>query len=403
MALESKRPHFFLMLTEFSKRIRLPIESTLIAFCALSLTCDAGASTPNIVFILADDLAWSDLGCYGHTYHETPNLDRQAEQGMRFTQAYAPTPICSASRAAILTGKSPARLNFEFVTKDSPDVPDLKQPLTPPPYTLDLPLKEMTMAEVLAPAGYTTGFFGKWHVSQHHGGYLGWWPTHGPLHRGFSELSSDFGSHPYAYKSNPGLKDSTVEEGQYPQDTLTDQALRFIRSHRHERFFLYLSHYYVHDPIHTRCQWLVEKYRAKLPPGSTTVRADYAAMVETLDHEIGRVLDEIDVLNLADNTLIVCMSDNGGHPDYTTNAPLRGSKRNLYEGGIRVPFIVRWPDHSPAGSICDTPVHGCDLFPTFVELAGAKADNVAGLSLAPLLLDPVNPLPDLTLLWLLPY
>ena len=168
---------------------------------------EAGESSqPNIVFILADDLSWSDLRCYGNSIHDTPNLDRLAHEGIRFTQAYAPAPICSASRAAILTGKTPARLNFEFVTKNEPggQTPDV--PLQSPPFTLDLPLAEVTLGEALARGGYNTGFFGKWHLNRHYRGYLGWSPTHSPLQQGFAEGHSDFGSHPYAYRSDKALR-----------------------------------------------------------------------------------------------------------------------------------------------------------------------------------------------------
>ena len=379
------------------------MKSVFFILSLIALVSPAGATPPNIVFILADDLAWSDLGCYGHPYHHTPNLDRLAEQGMRFTQAYAPAPICSASRAAILTGKTPARLNFEFVTKDKPGRQNLKQPLEAPPYTLNLPLKESTLAEVLTPAGYATGFFGKWHVSQHHNGYLGWSPTHGPMQQGFAEGTSEFGSHPYGYKAHLELKTTPVADGTFPEDALTAAALGYLKKHRDERFFLYLSQYFVHDPVHSRCQWLIEKYRAKLPPGSLDIRASYAAMVESLDHLVGRVLDELNALKLADDTLVVFMSDNGGHPNYTANAPLRGSKWNLYEGGIRVPFIVRWPGHTPAGTVCDEPVHGCDLLPTFAELASAQTGAVDGISIGPLLSDPAQKLPERPLLWHFPY
>lgn len=353
----------------------------------LAVSSLSHAAPPNVVFILADDLGWSDLACYGHPYHETPHLDLLASQGMRFTQAYAPAPICSASRAAILTGKTPARLGFEFVTKDKAG----KQPiegtaLQAPPFNLNLPLEEVTMGEVLASAGYATGFFGKWHVSQHHGGYLGWSPTHGPLQQGFAEGSGDFGSHPYAYKADRKLKDQVAGAGVFPPDALTEKAVRFLDSHREERFFLYLSHYFVHDPIHSRCEWLIEKYRALLPDGALPVRADYAAMVETLDHEVGRVLEALDRLGLADDTLLVFMADNGGHPNYTTNAPLRGSKWNLYEGGIRVPFMVRWHGRVAAGVTSDAVVHGCDLLPTFAEVAEAEppSADLDGVSLVSL-------------------
>ena len=356
--------------------------------CFLTFTSLCSAVSPNIVFILADDLSWSDLACYGHPYHETPNLDRLASTGMRFTQAYAPAPICSASRAAILTGRSPARLGFEFVTKDKSGTQPIKGTLLKaPPFTLNLPLAEVTLAEVLAPAGYRTGFFGKWHVSQHHEGYLGWSPSHGPLQQGFSEGDGDFGSHPYAYRAHPELKAEAVVAGSFPRDTLTEKAISYLRSHRKERFFLYLSHYYVHDPIHSRCEWLIEKYRSRLPDGALPIRASYAAMVETLDHQVGRVLDELDALHLADDTLLVFMADNGGHPNYTTNAPLRGSKWNLYEGGIRIPFIVRWPGRVAAGSVNRTVVHGCDLLPTFADVAKAElpGGELDGVSLVPLL------------------
>jgi arylsulfatase A len=388
-----------------TKRHRLfaCVVAALLLVPLTKLLATASPQKPNIVFILADDLSWSDLGCYGHPYHQTPNLDRLAREGMRFTQAYAPAPICSASRAAILTGKTPARLNFEFVTKDKAGGQNLKQPLEAPPYTLDLPLKEKTLAELLNPAGYVTGFYGKWHVSQHHEGYLGWSPTHGPKQQGFAEGSGDFGAHPYQYRLQPELRDQPLPANTYPEDALTDAALAYLQRHRDERFFLYLSHYFVHDPIHSRASWLIEKYRTKLPPDSLPIRVSYGAMVETLDHLVGRVLDELDRLKLTDKTLLVFMSDNGGHPNYTSNAPLRGSKWNLYKGGIRIPFIVRWPGHTKAGSTCDQPVHGCDLFPTFAEVAAAKPGAVDGTSIVPLLKDASQTLPERPLIWHFPY
>lgn len=356
--------------------------------CLLS-TGPAIARQPNIVFILADDLSWSDLGCYGNTIHDTPNLDRLASEGIRFTQGYAPAPICSASRAAILTGKFPARLNFEFVTKDNPGRQRLDVPLQSPPFTLNLPLEEITMGEALAAAGYTTGFFGKWHVNQHYQGYLGWSPTHSPLQQGFAHGSSNFGSHPYAYREHHELKNQVVPDGTFAKDTLIDNAIEFIEEQREEPYFLYLSQYFVHDPVHSRCQWLIDKYRDRLPEHAAEVRASYAAMVETLDHLVGRVLDAIERSGEEDNTLVVFMSDNGGHPNYTSNAPLRGSKWNLYEGGIRVPMIARWPEVLAPGVRDDIAVHGCDLLPTFCEVAGADtpSPDCDGVSLLSVLKD----------------
>ena len=364
------------------------------------------SSQPNIVFILADDLSWSDLRCYGNSIHDTPNLDRLAREGVRFTQAYAPAPICSASRAAILTGKTPARLNFEFVTKNEPGGQTLDVPLQSPPFTLDLPLAEVTLGEALARGGYHTGFFGKWHLNRHHRGYLGWSPTHSPLQQGFAEGHSDFGSHPYAYRVDKALKTQPVADGEYPNDTLIDRAVDFIGRQREERFFLYLSQYFVHDPVHSRCEWLIRKYRDRLPADALEIRASYGAMVETLDHLVGRVLTTLDETGLTENTLVVLMSDNGGHPNYTTNAPLRGSKWNLYEGGIRVPLLARWPGRTPAGAECRIPVHGCDLLPTFCAASNAElpATGLDGISLLPLLKDPTAKLERTQpLAWHFPY
>lgn len=359
----------------------------LVSFACVVPSAVAAAEPPNIVFILADDLAWSDLGCYGNTVHETPNIDRLAEDGVRFTQAYAPAPICSASRAAILTGKTPARLNFEFVTKADPGRQQLDVPLQSPPFTLNLPLSEVTLGEALAEAGYATGFFGKWHVSRHHQGYLGWSPTHGPLQQGFVEGDGDFGSHPYAYRADRSLRDRPVAEREFPDDTLVAKAVDFVERHKGDRFFLYLSQYFVHDPVHSRCGWLIDKYRHRLPAGSRKVQASYAAMVETLDALVGRLLDTLERAGLAENTLVVLMSDNGGHPNYTSNAPLRGSKWNLYEGGIRIPLIARWPGRVEAGRECDAVVHGCDLFATFCDIAGTAPETAKrdGVSLVPVL------------------
>jgi len=347
-----------------------------------------GAEAPNILLILVDDLGWSDTGCYGNPQHQTPSIDRLAQEGMRFTAAYAAAPICSASRAALLTGRTPARLGFEFVTKPRNVHPPEGHALMPPPYTIDLPLEETTLAELLGPAGFYTGYYGKWHVSEHYKRYLGWSPTHGPLKQGYKEGDREFGCHPYSYYyDRKTRKKITFPDNTYAPDALTDKTIDFLRKNKDRRFFLQLSHYYVHDPVHTRMPWLFEKYRQTLPEGAAEVRAVYAAMVDTLDHLVGRVLDELETLGLAGNTLVVFMSDNGGHPAYAGNGPLRGSKWNLYEGGIRVPLIMRWPGVVKAGSICDEPVTGCDLFPTFREIAVTADDGVErdGRSLVPLL------------------
>ena len=351
--------------------LRLRFLIALAGLFAGSTGVNGAATRPNIIFILADDLGWRDLRCAGHDIHDTPHLDRLAREGTRFTQGYAAAPICSASRAALLTGRSPARLGFEFVTK----LPTAKRPaglpLVGPPYPLNLPLTEVTLGETLGAAGYATGYFGKWHVSEHTGGYLGWSTTHGPLQQGYAEGDSAFGNHPYAYRTDPSLKTTPLAAGDYGRDTLTEKAIAFLHARRDRPFFLHLAHYFVHDPIHSRAAWLVEKYRARYAAGTDPRRLEYAAMVETLDHYIGQLLGALDELGLRDNTLVVFTSDNGGHPEYTSNTPLRGSKWNLYEAGVRVPWLLRWPGHVRAGATSDAPFIGTDLLPTLAAATGA--------------------------------
>ncbi|MDX1984530.1 MAG: sulfatase [Bryobacteraceae bacterium] len=325
----------------------------------------AEAARPNILLILADDLGWADTGPYGNRVIETPNLDRLAGESMRFTNAYSSAPICSPARAALLTGRSPARLHFEFVTKYADSKPTTVTPLRHPPFTLNLPLEEETIAEALGGAGYRTGIAGKWHLNAHHQQYLGYSPEYGPGRQGFDFAAEDRGSHPYSYKERTF---DGCGDGVYPQDTLTKGATGFLRENRARPFFLFASHYYVHTPVHTRCRWLVEKYRNKY--GGDAKRAMYAAFVETFDHYVGQLLKEVDDPGLRRNTIVLFTSDNGGNPEVTSNAPLRGSKWNLYEGGVRVPMLVRWPGRVKAGSQCDVPVIGHDVFPTLCEIAG---------------------------------
>ncbi len=339
---------------------------------ATGFAASGSSVQPNIVFILADDLGWTDLRCYGSPWHDTPHLDRLAREGTRFTNGYAAAPICSASRAALLTGRSPARLGFEFVTKLPTAKRPAGHPLVGPPYPLNLPLAEVTLGELLGGAGYATGYFGKWHVSEHHGGYLGWSPTHGPLQQGYAEGDQEFGLHPYGYVANPAAKSTRLPAGDFGRDPLTERAIAFLRARRSSPFFLHLAHYYVHDPIHSRAPWLVEKYAARLPAGADPRRAEYAAMIETLDHLVGQILHALDELGFAENTLVVFTSDNGGHPQYAANGPLRGSKWNVYEGGVRVPWIVRWPGRVPTGATSEAPFIGTDLLPTLAAVAGAK-------------------------------
>lgn len=352
---------------------------------------------PNILFIYVDDLGYSDLGCYGSGYGanfiETPNIDKLAKESMLFTEAYAAAPLCSPSRAALLTGKSPARLKFEFVTKYPSDDFQwdddtwLKKfeelPLIPPPYTLNLPLKEVTIAEMLKPFGYKTGIVGKWHVSAHNKVYNGWDHKYGPIQQGFDSAEETFGSW------NEIPKDE--KSGEFPSDDLTDKAISYIKSKHGSPFFLYVSHYYVHTPLNTALNWLVKKYKAKSEKsglGYSDKRVRYAAFVETLDHYVGELLEAVDQAGLRNNTLIVFTSDNGGMPEVAFNRPFRGSKWNLYEGGLRVPMLMRYPGVIKENTRNNSPVIQTDFFPTFFELASGKKftqNDIDGRSLVALM------------------
>ena len=366
-----------------------------------------GSEKPNIVFILADDLGWSDLGCYGSDWLETPNLDSLAAEGMRFTNAYSPAPICSASRAATLTGRTTARNKFEFVTKNEPGRQNFGAPLETPPLTLNLELDLQTIPELLQEAGYETAFFGKWHLNQHHQRYLGWSPTHGPKSHGFETTTEDFGNHPYSYwKNKEDRSFLALPEGDFGEDSMTRRAVDFVKREHENPFFLMVSHFYVHDPNHTRLGWLHQHYLDKFEvdnPRRETL-AHYGAMVTALDHHVGEVLEALESAGTAESTLVVFTSDNGGHPNYAGNAPLRGSKWNLYEGGIRVPLIARWPGMIPAGTTADIPVVGYDLLPTFADIADASpAGELDGTSFAPTLQNSDHEAEPREIIWHFPY
>lgn len=343
---------------------------------------------PNIVFFLVDDMGWSDPACYGNTFHETPNIDRFADEGMRFNNAYAACPVCSPTRASIMTGKYPATLNLtDFI-------PGHWRPwekLVVPEMNMHLPPEEVTFAEALKKAGYASGAFGKWHL----GG-----ATHYPDKQGFDEFVVTGGRHfapNFRYTANPELEESQQpRDGEYLADFLTRRAERFIGDHRDGPFVLYLSHYAVHIPLQAEAG-LIAKYERKTPkPAGRVNNPIYAAMVEHVDRSLGRVLRKLDELSLADETVVIFFSDNGGlykrfdgdGPAVMRNTPLRAEKGTLYEGGIREPLIVRWPGVVEPGSLCDVPVSSVDFFPTMVDIAGVKdrtGHAVDGVSLLPLL------------------
>ncbi|HUT33103.1 MAG TPA: sulfatase [Planctomycetota bacterium] len=353
---------------------------------ASALVGAAPKAKPNFVFILVDDLGWADLGCYGSTYHESPNIDRLATQGLRFTDAYAACPVCSPTRASILTGKYTATVNLtDFI-------PGHWRPyakLVVPKFNQNLPADEVTLPEALKAAGYTSACVGKWHL----GG-----KGSQPADHGFDVVV-------------PGAASRTDKQ----TSGLTDAGLKFIESHKDKPFFLYLSYHTVHIPLEARKE-LVEKYRAKLTPGQAPPQQcnpAYAAMIEALDENVGRVMAKLDELKLADNTVLIFFSDNGGLIKMytgqggvvTSNAPLRSEKGSLYEGGIRVPLVIRWPGIVPPRTLCNVPVSSVDFYPTMLELAGVRPDPkhaVDGASLVPLF-EPVGTLKRDALYWHYPH
>jgi arylsulfatase A-like enzyme len=368
----------------------------------LSGAVASGAQTGgklNFVFILIDDLGWRDLGCYGSRFHETPHLDRLAAQGMRFTNAYAAAPLCSPTRASILTGKYPARLGFTHITQFNRDYrPDAAEKWLQPSTATELPLDEVTIPEALKTAGYVSACVGKWH--------LGAEPYY-PEMQGFDvNIGGGHIAMPTSFfypqwKESPrgphslwGGVPIEGRPGEYLTDRLRDDALKFIEQNRDRPFFLYLSHYTVHIPLEAKPE-LVPKYRAKTRVDDPQNNPDYAAMIESMDDSAGAVMRKLEELGIAERTVVIFFSDNGGvntaggrRAPCTSNAPLKSGKTTLYEGGIRVPLIVRWPGVVKPGATCDTPVISNDFYPTLLEMAGVGRDPgnpVDGVSLTPLL------------------
>ena len=407
------------------------------------------AKRPNVVFFLVDDMGWRDVGCFGSSFYDTPNIDRLAKQGVKFTNAYAACHVCSPTRASIMTGKYPGRLNLTDWLSGRRDF--AFQRLLSAEKLQALPLKEVTLAEALKANGYRTGIFGKWHLGNEQAG---------PLNQGFDVQIPSWngccprgGYHP-PYKME-GLKIEGKED-EYLTDRLNSMALDFIEQAGEKPFFLYLSHFSVHDPIQGR-EDLVKKYQKKrvklspvqgpefilegnpddknplsrkqltellnesshqghkvLPQRTIKIKQrqdniEFAAMVEAIDQSLGRVIKKLEDLGQAENTIIIFASDNGGmsagnfgNPKRvvknsqldlayaTSNLPLRGAKGWLYEGGVRVPMIVKWPGQGKSGVVCAEPVMSTDFYPSILEMLGLPAipsQHIDGKSFVPALRD----------------
>lgn len=370
----------------------------------------------NFVFLLADDLGWADLACYGGDLHETPHLDRLAKESVRFTDAYAAAPVCTPTRASILTGKTPARLHMT-IWREASGNPPLKRKVVPPVTVGDLPHEEVTLAEVLHEAGYYTAHVGKWHLggASHYPETHGFDANIGGSHWGapttFFYPYSGSGTFGNEFRYVPHLEFGSPDE--YLTDRLTDEAIRIVE-HVHDRpFFLNMWWHTVHTPIEAP-EEMVEPYRERLRPELNHQNATYAAMVKSLDTNAGRLLAKLEELGVADRTVVVFTSDNGGFVNknrgqtVTNNAPLRSGKGSLYEGGVRVPLMVRWPGVTPEGGVCREPVSTIDFYPTLLEiggLAGSAEHNatVDGVSLVPVLRKPEASLARDTLYWHYPH
>ncbi|MCB1120287.1 MAG: sulfatase [Verrucomicrobiae bacterium] len=423
-----------------------PCVLLLLVACTPEKRLHKGSQPPNVIFFLVDDLGWTDVGCYGSSFYETPNIDRFATEGVKFTNAYAACHVCSPTRASILSGRYPARNRMTDWIPGRRDFPFQK--FLNVQTRQFLPFEETTLAEALKAHGYTTSAIGKWH--------LGAAPS-GPEAHGFDEhLPLDWtngwpnGSYHAPYKMN-GLE---APKGEYLTDRLTDEAMDFIDRNREGPFFLYLAHFAVHDPIQGRKD-LVEKYNTKLAATSFSAEGqfilegnpddpeplsrayldqaikdpsfarygvlpqhtvkvkqyqdntEFAGMLEAVDQSLGRILEKLNALGIDDNTIVIFFSDNGGmaamnvgRPERTvpkekldiafstSNLPLRGAKGWLYEGGIREPCIVKWPGKGKAGTVSDVPVISTDFFPSILDMAGLpllKDQHKDGVSIVPLL------------------
>ena len=363
----------------------------LLTCCSTALwgvTVGASVKRPNIVVIMADDLGWMDLHCYGNDRMDTPALDQLAADGMRFTDAYAAAPVCSPTRAAMMTGQTPGRLRLTNHAPGHKDGFALEGSNLQEAETVrNLGLSYVTIAERLSAAGYATAHIGKWHLSyvarNNRTGITE--PDLRPDKQGFDvNLGGCFRGGPPSYFAPYRIPTLTAkEEGEYLPQRLAVEAIAYMQEHRDHPFFLNWWPYSVHYPMQAR-QTLIAKYRKRKGPGIKN--PVYAAMIEAMDTEIGRFLRALDDAGLRDNTLVIFKSDNGGYNG--DNRPLRGFKGMLYEGGIRIPWIVRWPGRVEPGTTCATPVISMDCYATLLQVVGLSPTPnhpVDGRSLLPLL------------------
>jgi arylsulfatase A-like enzyme len=396
------------------------INTALLATATMAVGDELAVAAPkpenskNVVILHVDDLGWRDLGCMGSPVYETPHIDALAESGIRFTSAYAAAPICTPSRACMLTGSQTSRHGVYTVVKNRGKNTAWK--VVPENNNQFLPKEFPTIGTVLSEAGIANGAIGKWHVA-----------VGSPSH-GFSE--GKYGGYlglPINYFApfELGFLPKDVPDGSYLPEYVREAGVDFLEAHKDEPFFLYFATYLPHDEINNKGEDsdatgmfrlaapapVVEKYRKKIRKIQATgqdlqghTNAVYAAMIEETDRSVGAIMQKLDQLGLRENTLVLFISDNGGLSKYTSNKPLRGEKGTLYEGGIRVPMIASMPGRIPAGKVSDEPVSGIDFYPTicaFMGIGPAGRDNVDGEDLSPILFDGKS-LDDRNLFWTFP-
>ena len=372
------------------------------------ITMAADSAPTNIVLILVDDLGWMDLGCQGSSFYRTPHIDRLAAEGVRFTNAYAACAVCSPTRAAILTGKYPARLMLTDWLPSGRWNPAAR--LREGRFLRGLPVEEFTLAEALREAGYRTASIGKWH--------LGSEPFSLPEHHGFDvniggNAHGAPGNYFFPYDGNWLIPSTGLrvkwnvlpdgKEGEYLTDRLTDEAVQFLHDCGDQPFFLYFPHYGVHTPLQAKAE-MVAAYQ-NVPPDQQQGQPVYAAMVQSIDESVGRIMATLRELNRDRNTLVIFTSDNGGFYNATDNSPLRANKGAYYEGGIRVPLIIRWPGAAQPGLVVSEPVISTDLYPTCLAAAGLPArphQHEDGVNLQPLL-EAGGQIADRALFWHYPH
>ena len=365
------------------------------------IKCAFAVQSPNLILINVDDLGWKDLGCYGSDVYETPNIDKLARNGLKFTNAYSACAVCSPTRAAIMTGRYPARLGVTDwirarfqggkIPKDKKNpsgwVGSKNKKVLCPQNALWMELEEVTIAEKLKEDGYATCHIGKWHL-----GADNWYPEK----QGFDENygGCDYGQPPSYFDPFKNKRLDGIyglpgkKQGQYLTDRECNEAVMFIKKNRQKKFFLNFANYAVHTPIQAKPS-LLDKYKTKIQSLDTKQKnAAYATMVESVDQAVGRIITILKEEGIFERTLIIFTSDNGGLLGVTNNAPLRSGKGFPYEGGIRVPLIIFWPDFINGGKVIDTPVSSIDFFPTLCSAAGIKNSTdevVDGLNLLPLI------------------